>query len=115
MLATVANPIFEQLLDGDLRRSLSPGYLERLRAVEYHAALCLVLELDRPFAPYYWTNVADDSVPFLGLIEQSNLVPADCYGGRRFLYVANYVPRGDPLLALEPTTCWRSMNPRCGG
>ncbi len=100
VVATVANPIFEQLLDHDLARSLG-AYLERLRTVEYHAALCLVLEVDRQFSPFYWTNIADPSVPFLGLIEQANFLDLEVYGGRRFLYVANYVPDGDPLLDLD--------------
>ena len=28
-------------------------------AIEYHTALCLLLELDRQFSPFYWTNIAD--------------------------------------------------------
>jgi len=100
VLVTVANPIFERLLDDGLAASLS-GYLDGLRTVEYHAALCLVLELDRRFSPFYWTNVADPDIPFLALIEQANFVDPAQYGGRRFLYVANYVPPGDPLLELD--------------
>ena len=101
VLATVANPIFARLLRNDLAGALAPGYLDRMRSIEYHAALCLVLELDRQFSEYYWLNVADPDVPYLGLIEQTNLVDADVYRGRRFLYVANYVPAGDPLLDLD--------------
>jgi protoporphyrinogen oxidase len=101
VVATVANPIFERLLDDRLRDSLAPGYLDKVRSVEYHAALCLLLELDRRFSPFYWTNVADPEVPFLGLIEQANFVGPEVYGGRRFLYVANYVPPDDRLLDLD--------------
>jgi protoporphyrinogen oxidase len=101
VLATVPNPIFEQLLDDRLRDGLAPGYLDRLRSVEYHAALCLLLELDRRFSPFYWTNVAQEGIPFLGLIEQTNFIDPAEYGGRRFLYVANYVPPGDTLLELD--------------
>ena len=35
-------------------------------AVEYAAALCLLLELDRPFSAFYWTNVGDRALPFVG-------------------------------------------------
>ena len=45
-------------------------------AIEYFAALCLLLELDRGFSPYYWTNVADRALPFVGLIEHTNFVDA---------------------------------------
>ena len=47
---------------------------------------------------YYWTNVADRSVPFVGLVEHTNFIDATRYGGRRFLYVANYVEPQNELL-----------------
>ena len=100
VVATVPNDVFASLLDPALAAELAPGYLDRLEAIEYHATVCLVLELDRRFSPYYWTNVADPRLPFVGLIEQTNLVPPDEYAGRRFLYVANYVERSDPLYSM---------------
>lgn len=98
VLATVPNDVFLELA-GDM---VEPAYAERLRSIEYHTALCLLLELDRTFGPYYWTNVADTELPFVGLVEHTNLVSAERYDGRRFLYVANYVEPGDPLLDLSP-------------
>ena len=98
VVATVPSDVFEQLLDANTSARLDAGYLDRLHSIEYHAALCLLLELDRRFTPFYWTNIADRELPFVGLIEQSNLVEPERYGGRRFLYVANYLEPGDPLL-----------------
>ena len=111
VLATVPNGIFERLLDRDLTGALAPGYLERLRGIEYHAALVLVLELDRRFSPFYWTNVADRDLPFVGLIEQTNLVGPEHYGGRRFLYVSNYTAQDDPLLKLDPDELLAAYEP----
>jgi protoporphyrinogen oxidase len=102
VLATVPNDVFEQLLTRELAGALAPGYADRLRSIEYHAAVCLLLELDGPFGRFYWLNVADRELPFVGLVEQTNFVEPERYGGRHFLYVANYVPRGDPLLELSP-------------
>ena len=101
VLATVPNDVFAALLDPELSGAVGEGYLRRAASIEYYAALCLLLELDRPFSPYYWTNVADRALPFVGLIEQTNLVPPERYGGRRFLYVANYLPHGHELLGLD--------------
>jgi protoporphyrinogen oxidase len=98
VLATVPNDIFEQLL----APGVLPGeYLVRLRSIEYFAALCLLLELDRPFSGFYWTNVADRELPFVGLIEHTNFVEPERYDGRRFLYVANYLEHGHELLGLD--------------
>jgi protoporphyrinogen oxidase len=97
----VPNDVFERLLDEDLRDALTPGYIGSLRQIHYQTALCLLLELDRQFSPFYWTTIADPGLPFVGLIEQTNFAPPGRYGGRRFLYVANYRTAGDPLLDLD--------------
>src|SRR3954452_12022576 len=80
---------------------LSDDYRQRLETIEYHTAVCLLLEIDRRFSPYYWTNIADPQVEFVGLVEQTNFVEPERYGGRRFLYLANYVEPGHELLSLD--------------
>jgi protoporphyrinogen oxidase len=89
VLATVPNDVFARLTDLP-----EPS-------IEYFAALCLLLELDRRFSPYYWTNVADRELPFVGLVEHTNFVEPERYDGRRFLYVANYLEHGHELLSLD--------------
>jgi protoporphyrinogen oxidase len=101
VVSTVPNDVFDALLDDDLAHAVGEDYLGRLRAIEYHTALCLLLELDRRFGPYYWTNIADPELPFVGLIEHTNLIEPERYGGRRFLYVANYLAPGSELLELD--------------
>jgi protoporphyrinogen oxidase len=101
VVATVPNDVFLGLLDDDLASAIGEDYLDRLRTTEYHTALCLLLELDRRFSPFYWTNIADTTIPFVGLIEHTNFIDPERYDGRRFLYVANYLAPGDPLLALS--------------
>ncbi len=96
VLSTLPNDIFGQLA-GHL---LDAGYAAKLRGVDYYAALCVLLELDRRLSPFYWTNIADPGLPFLGLIEHTNFVEPERYDGRRFAYVANYLPRDHELLGL---------------
>ncbi|HWT24959.1 MAG TPA: FAD-dependent oxidoreductase, partial [Solirubrobacteraceae bacterium] len=111
VLATVPNDVFERLLDPGLAAELGASYLGRVRSVEYFAALCLLLELDRPFSRFYWTNVGDRALPFVGLVEHTNFVGAEHYGGRRFLYVANYLPRGHRLLDLDADALLAAYEP----
>ena len=101
VIATVPSDVFCKLLDDDLAQAIGHDYLDRLEAAEYHTALCLLLEIDRRFSPYYWTNVADPQLEFVGLVEHTNLIDPARYGGRRFLYVANYVEPGHELLSLD--------------
>jgi protoporphyrinogen oxidase len=98
VLATVPSDVFAGLVAPG---AVPDAYLDGLRRIEYFAALCLLLEVDRRVTPYYWTNVADRDLPFVGLIEHTNLVEPERYGGRRFLYVANYLPHGHELLGLD--------------
>jgi protoporphyrinogen oxidase len=98
VVATVPNDVFLEMVAPGL---VSDQYLGLLERIEYHTALCLLLELDRGFSPYYWTNIADPELPFVGVIEHTNLIEPERYSGRRFLYVANYLAPGDELLGLD--------------
>jgi len=118
VVATVPNDVFARMLDPVLAEGVGAEYLGRLSSIEYHTALCLLLELERPLSPYYWTNVAEPGLPFVGIIEHANFVEPERYGGRRFLYVANYLAAGDPLLDLDAgalieryTSGLRAVNP----
>jgi protoporphyrinogen oxidase len=98
VVATVPNDIFLAIA-GDL---VDDAYRAKCEGIEYHTALCMLLELDRQFTPFYWTNIADPELPFVGLIEHTNFIDPARYDGRRFLYVANYVEPDHDLLALDP-------------
>jgi protoporphyrinogen oxidase len=111
VVATVPSDVFEALLAPGLANEVGEDYLGRARSIEYYAALCLLLELDRRFSPYYWTNVADRELPFVGLVEQTNFVEPGRYGGRRFLYVANYLRRDHELLSLDADTLLEHYTP----
>jgi len=101
VLATVPSDVFGELLSPGLAAAVGDSYLGQLGSIEYFTALCLLLEIDERFSPFYWTNVADRDLPFVGLIEHTNFVEPSRYDGRRFLYVANYLPRGHSLLELS--------------
>ncbi len=101
VVATVPSDVFVQMLDERLERRLRADYLRRVRASEYHTAVCLVIEVERPVTSYYWTNIIDPELPFCGLVEHTNFVEPERYNGRRFAYVANYVAPDDHLLELD--------------
>ena len=96
VVATVPSFEFPKLVD------LPDHYRSRLDSVHYLAAVVLILEMDRPLTDIYWMNIADRSVPFLGIIEHTNLAPRSLYGGRYVLYLTNYLDRRDEMFALSP-------------
>ena len=46
-------------------------------------------------------NIADDDVPFLGLIDHTNLMRVENYGGNYVLYVTNYLDREDEMFKMS--------------
>jgi protoporphyrinogen oxidase len=101
VLSTVAIP---ELLR--LAQDLPAAVRERWSRISYCHALCPVLELDRSFTPYYWLNIGDASMPFGGLIEQTNMIPKETYGGRHVLYISNYVLPDDPRWRMRDEELW---------
>jgi protoporphyrinogen oxidase len=93
----MAGPVSDYLeIAGHLLTSEERTTLGELKAT---GAICTVLELDRSLSPYYWLNIADPEMPFGGLIEHTNYIPAERYGGRIILYVSNYLFSDDPLFS----------------
>jgi protoporphyrinogen oxidase len=66
--------------------------------VEYLGVLCTVLITRRELMPYYVLNIADDSIPFTGVIGMSNVVSTEETAGRHITYVPRYLLSTDPAL-----------------
>jgi protoporphyrinogen oxidase len=76
---------------------LDPRWLD----VQGLGVLCVILELGRPLGSAYWTNVCDATVPFGGIIEHTNLVPAEDYGRRHVVYLSRYFTQEEDLAAAD--------------
>ena len=98
VIATCSLPIFSRLIEKQI--DVHNSYLNKLEKIEYMSAVMLILVLDKPFSKYYWLNIADPSIPFVGIIEQTNLVPPALYSGKHILYITNYLTKDDRLYQL---------------
>ena len=90
---------------------LPDDYKALLTKVRYEAAILIVMQLDRPLTPYYWINIADSSIPFVGMIEHTNFVDKSLYGGRHLVYLSNYVAREDKFYNMPPDELWANYVP----
>lgn len=77
--------------------NLEPADRQKLGTLRATSALCTLLEIDRSFMPYYWLNIADETMPFGGLIEHTNYIDRSRYGGKHLLYISNYLFPDHPL------------------
>ena len=85
-----------------LARGLPDDYRRRYeRGSEHLSVHCLILALDRRLTSVYWLNVNDPGFPFLSLVEHTNLMPPDDYGGRHLVYLGNYLPPEHPLFSMS--------------
>jgi protoporphyrinogen oxidase len=93
--ALVATPVPDYLeIAGHLLADDERSNLTDLRAT---GAICTILELEHSLTPFYWLNIADPEMPFGGLIEHTNYIPRERYGGRHILYISNYIFSDHPL------------------
>jgi len=71
-----------------------PNVLEELTGypcdIDFQGTVCSVINMDESLLNTYWLNIADDA-PFGALIEHTNFVEKECYGGENLLYVARYI------------------------
>ncbi|MEA2625035.1 MAG: hypothetical protein QOD06_1080 [Candidatus Binatota bacterium] len=106
VISTVAPPLLAALAP-----DLAAEDARRLGAVEHSAILCTLLVLRRRFSPIYWMNVSDRTIPFGGLIEHTNYVPAETYGGRHLMYVSHYVYPDDEIYSLDAAGVYARYRP----
>ncbi len=80
-----------------LMRRLAPempaAYLSKLGALRHMGAVVMTLALDRPLLKdTYWVNVPKaEGLPFLVLVEHTNMIDPGRYGGDHLLYLGDYL------------------------
>lgn len=92
VIATTPSYIFTRLVP-----PLPQEYHDKLVGVSYLSAVLVILTLDRPLTSKYWLNIADRSLPFVGVIEHTNMIDPALYGGNHIVYLTNYTPRDSEL------------------
>jgi len=66
--------------------------------IEYLGVICMALITRKPVVPYYILNIADERVPFTGIIGMSSLVDTEETSGLFLTYLPKYVLSDDPML-----------------
>ena len=89
----------------DLVVTTMPHLLERWTGyeceIDFQGSVCAVVGMDEPLLDTYWLNIADEA-PFGALIEHTEFVPPERYGGEHLLYVASYIQdRGERLWQMD--------------
>lgn len=98
VLSTVSPGLMQRLAP-----ELPAGYLAQLGSLQHMGAVVMTVALDRPLLKdTYWVNVPKaEGLPFLVLVEHTNMISPSHYGGDHLLYLGDY---------LEPSHRYFSMS-----
>lgn len=76
---------------------LPESYLKGLLGLKSMGAVVMTLALEQPLSKdgYYWFNVPkDEGYPFLALVEHTNFVSRENFGGDHIVYAGDYLEAG---------------------
>jgi protoporphyrinogen oxidase len=83
---------------------LPNNYLKGLLELKSMGAVVMTLSLTRGLSEqgYYWFNLPKESgFPFLALVEHTNFVPPENFGGDHILYAGDYLEQGHEYFSLS--------------
>jgi protoporphyrinogen oxidase len=79
-------------LTARLARDLPESYSNKLRALKSMGAVVLVVTLKHQLTKYYWHNLPKEAgFPFLAMVEHTNFIPREHYGGDHIIYCGDYL------------------------
>ena len=103
---------------------LPEDYLKGLLELKSMGAVVMVLSLKRKLSEqgYYWFNLPKSAdFPFLALVEHTNFVPPEKFGGDHILYAGDYLDAGHEYFSLSETQllerfmpAFKKINPQFG-
>ena len=92
MIATVQPPIFPYLIpDANIE------YRAFLAQTQYLGIVCPIMVLNRSLTGYWILNIADDRIPFTGIIETTSYINPQYVGGHHLVYLPKYTAPDSPL------------------
>jgi protoporphyrinogen oxidase len=89
----ISRIILKNKIAGKLNRALAK--------ISYQGVVVMVLQLKYSLSPYYWINVCDADIPFVAVIEHTNLLPKSDYQNKNLVYLSNYISPAERLYRLS--------------
>lgn len=82
-----------------LAPDLPQDYLGELLKLNHMGAVVMTLSLKHPLSPdgYYWYNIPKQAgYPFLSLVEHTNFLKPEYFGGDHIIYIGDYLEKDHP-------------------
>nr|HID12336.1 NAD(P)/FAD-dependent oxidoreductase [Anaerolineae bacterium] len=86
-----------------LTPDLPPDYAAKLERLKSMGAVVLILALKHRLTEgHYWINIpAGEGLPFMGLVEHTNYISPEHYGGDHLVYCGDYLPLDHPYFEMS--------------
>lgn len=97
-----------------LAPALPPEYLRGLLDLKSIGAVVMVMALKQPLSTqgYYWFNIPKSAgFPFLALVEHTNFVSPEHFGGDRIVYCGDYLETNHEYFTLSQEELLRRFTP----
>jgi protoporphyrinogen oxidase len=107
IIATTPSPILLRLVP-----DMPEPYRTQLTSATYQGAVCMLLKLKQPLSSTYWMNIGDERLPFTGIIEHTNFIGPEHYGGWHYVYVSKYVDWDHPYVSMTDDELLDEYEPR---
>lgn len=94
--------------------SLPPAYLQGLLSLKSMGAVVMTLALKQQLSPegYYWYNIPKSAgFPFLAVVEHTNFVSPENFGGEHIVYVGDYLEPEHEHFRLSPEELLQKFAP----
>ena len=86
----------------EMTPALPEHYAASLRALKSMGAVVLILSLKQRLTKYYWHNLPKDAgFPFLALVEHTNYVGPEHFGGDHIVYCGDYLDPGHEYFTMS--------------
>ena len=99
VLSTTSPGLFARMVP-----DLPPDYLAGLKSLKHMGAVVMVFSLKHQLSTqgYYWFNIPKNAgYPFLALVEHTNYVSPEHFGGEHIVYCGDYLPEGHEYFSLS--------------
>lgn len=85
-----------------LAPDLPDSYSASLRDLQSMGAIVLVVTLDRQLTQYYWHSLPKEAgFPYLAMVEHTNFISPEHYGGDHILYLGDYLDSDHEYFSLS--------------
>jgi protoporphyrinogen oxidase len=108
VLSTTSPALFAQMAP-----ELSPEYRDKLKALKSMGAVVMVVSLRHQLTPKaYWHNLPKGAgYPFLAMVEHTNYLSPEYYGGDHILYCGDYLEPDHPYFDIDKEALWAIYRP----